>query len=314
MSRPDRRAMLERCHPVLSMRRQCLLLGVARSGVYRPAPANDDDLALMRRIDELFLQFPFLGSRRIAVLLSSEAAPVNRKRVQRMMRRMGIAALGPKPRTTKPAPGHRIFPYLLRNMRIDRPNQVWAADISYIPIGRGFLYLVAVIDWASRAVLSWRLSNTMDVSFCVAALDEALARFGRPDVFNTDQGSQFTSDVFTGRLAGAGVKISMDGRGRWMDNVFIERLWRSLKYEDVYLKGYADGREARNGIGSWIAFYNTRRPHQALAGKTPMAVWRDGTSGALASNAVDMTLRLDNAHALTTCPQPQQQPKKAFAA
>jgi putative transposase len=225
---------------------------------------------------------------------------VNRKRVQRLMRRMGIAALGPKPRTTKPASGHRIFPYLLRNMRIDCPNQVWAADISYIPIGRGFLYLVAVIDWASRAVLSWRLSNTMDVSFCVAALDEALARFGRPDVFNTDQGSQFTSDVFTGRLASAGVKISMDGRGRWMDNVFIERLWRSLKYEDVYLKGYADGREARNGIGAWIAFYNSRRPHQALAGKTRMAVWRDGTTGALASNAVDMTLRLDNAHALTS--------------
>jgi putative transposase len=315
MSRPDRRAMLERCHPVLSIRRQCLLLGVARWGVYRPAPANDDDdLALMRRIDELFLQFPFLGSRRIAALLSSEAAPVNRKRVQRLMRRMGIAALGPKPRTTKPAPGHRIFPYLLRNMRIDRPNQVWAADISYIPIGRGFLYLVAVIDWASRAVLAWRLSNTMDVSFCVAALDEALARFGRPEIFNTDQGSQFTSAAFTGRLASAGVKISMDGRGRWMDNVFIERLWRSLKYEDVYLKGYADGREARNGIGAWIVFYNTRRPHQALAGKTPMAVWRDGTTGTLTSKAVDMTLRLDNAHALTTCPLPQQQPKKALAA
>jgi putative transposase len=307
--------MLERRHPVLSIRRQCLLLGVARSGVYRPASANDDDdLALMRRIDELFLQFPFLGSRRIAAMLASETAPVNRKRVQRLMRRMGIAALGPKPRTTKPAPGRSIFPYLLRNMLIDRPNQVWAADITYIPIGRGFLYLVAVIDWASRAVLAWRLSNTMDVSFCVDALDEALARFGRPDIFNTDQGSQFTSAVFTGRLASAGIKISMDGRGRWMDNVFIERLWRSLKYEDVYLKAYADGHEARRGIGLWIAFYNTRRPHQALAGKTPMVVWREGTTGTLAGRAVDMTLRLDNAHALTTCPQPAQQPKQAIVA
>src|SRR5688572_24795520 len=172
------------------------------------------------------------------------------------MRRMGIAALGPKPRTTKPAPGHKIHPYLLRGLAIERPNQVWAADITYIPIGRGFLYLVAVIDWASRAVLSWRLSNTMEAGFCVAALEDALARFGRPEIFNTDQGAQFTSAAFTGTLAAAGIAISMDGRGRWMDNVFIERLWRSLKYEDVYLKGYADGREARAGIAAWIAFYN----------------------------------------------------------
>jgi putative transposase len=220
------------------------------------------------------------------------------------MRRMGIAALGPKPRTTKPAPGHKIFPYLLRDMVIDRPNQVWAADITYIPIGRSFLYLVAVIDWASRTVLSWQLSNTMDVSFCVAALEEALARFGTPAVFNTDQGSQFTSTAFTDTLAAAGVRISMDGRGRWMDNVFIERLWRSLKYEDVYLKGYVDGREARAGIAAWVAFYNERRPHQALGNRTPMAVWHDGVTGALSERAVDMTLRLDNAHALPTCPQP----------
>jgi putative transposase len=223
------------------------------------------------------------------------------------MRRMGIAALGPKPRTTKPAPGHKIFPYLLRGVTVDRPNQVWAADITYIPIGRGFLYLVAVIDWASRAVLSWRLSNTMDVSFCVAALEEALARFGKPEIFNTDQGSQFTSAAFTDTLAAAGIKISMDGRGRWMDNVFIERLWRSLKYEDVYLKGYADGREARAGITAWISFYNAGRPHQALANRTPMAVWRAGVTGALGNTAVDMTLRLDNAGALPTCPQPPQQ-------
>jgi putative transposase len=227
---------------------------------------------------------------------------------------MGIAALGPKPRTSRPAPGHRIFPYLLRNMAIDRPNQVWAADITYIPIGRGFLYLVAIMDWASRTVLAWRLSNTMDVSFCVAALEEALARFGKPEIFNTDQGSQFTSLAFTGALECAGIRISMDGRGRWMDNVFIERLWRSLKHEDIYLKGYADGREARAGIASWIAFYNTRRPHQALANRTPMTVWREGLGGALADQAVDMTLRLDNARALSACPQPQQQQQTALIA
>ena len=251
MSAPDRRALIDREGVDLSLRRQCALLGVARSGVYRmPAPANDADLSLMRRIDELFTAWPFLGSRRMKAMLRAEGWSINRKRVQRLMRRLGIAALGPKPRTTKPAPGHKIFPYLLRNLAIDRPNQVWAADITYIPIGRGFLYLVAVMDWASRAVLAWRLSNTMDVSFCVAALEEALARFGGPDIFNTDQGSQFTSAAFTGLLAAAGIRISMDGRGRWMDNVFIERLWRSLKYEDIYLKGYADGRDARSGIGA----------------------------------------------------------------
>ena len=278
------------------------------------APTNENDLALMRRIDELFTAWPFLGSRRMAADAAGGGQPLNRKRVQRLMRRMGIAALGPKPRTTKPAPGHKIFPYLLRNLAIDRPNQVWAADITYIPIGRGFLYLVAVMDWASRAVLAWRLSNTMDVSFCVAALEEALARFGKPEIFNTDQGSQFTSAAFTGTLAAAGVRISMDGRGRWMDNVFIERLWRSLKYEDIYLKGYADGREARAGIGAWIAFYNSRRPHQALGNRTPMAVWRDGIAGALGNTAVDMTLRLDNAGALPTCPQPPPQQKMVYVA
>src|SRR5438270_1424036 len=285
-------------------RRQCKLLGLARSGVYRkPPPANDNDVALLRRIDELFTAWPFLGSRRMAALLRTAGHAVNRKHVQRLMRRMGIAALGPKPRTTKPAPGHKIFPYLLRNLAIDRPNQVWAADITYVPIGRGFLYLVAVIDWASRAVLAWRLSNTMDVSFCVSALEEALARFGKPEIFNTDQGSQFTSAAFTGALAAAGVRISMDGRGRWMDNVFIERLWRSLKYEDIYLKGYADGIEAYAGIASWFAFYNTERPHQALGNRTPMMVWRDAACGRLGAQAVDM---MDNARALPTCPQPQQ--------
>jgi len=309
MSAPDRRGLVDRDHGRLSLRRQCALLGVARSGVYRAArPVNDNDLALMRRLDELFTAWPFLGSRRLAEMLRAEGRRINRKRVRRLMRKMGIAALGPKPRTTKPAPGHKVFPYLLRNLAIDRSNQVWVADITYVPIGRGFLYLVAVMDWASRAVLAWRLSNTMDVSFCVSALEEALARFGRPEIFNTDQGSQFTSAAFTGVLAAAGIRISMDGRGRWMDNVFIERLWRSVKYEDIYLKGYADGREAKAGIGAWVAFYNAQRPHQALANRTPLAVWREGVTGALGDTTVDMTLRLDNAGALPTCPQsPQQQ-------
>ena len=308
MSASDRRALVDRGAASPSIRRQCALLGVARSGVYRqPRPANDNDLLLMRRIDELYTAWPFLGSRRMTELLRAEGHPINRKRVQRLMRQMGIAALGPKPRTTKPAPGHKIYPYLLRNLVIERPNHVWAADITYIPIGRGFLYLVAILDWASRAVLAWRLSNTMDVGFCLAALEEALARFGKPEIFNTDQGSQFTSGEFTGMLAAAGIRISMDGRGRWLDNVFIERLWRSLKYEDIYLKGYVDGREAKAGIAEWVAFYNHRRPHQALANRTPMAVWRDGASGARGGEAVDMTLRLDNAGALPTYPQPQQQ-------
>jgi putative transposase len=306
MSVPDRRALLDHDHERISVRRQCRLLGIARSGVYRERrPANDNDLGLMRRIDEIFTSWPFLGSRRLARMLREEGHPINRKRVQRLMRQMGIAALGPKPRTTKPAPGHKVYPYLLRGMTIDRPNQVWAADITYIPIGRGFLYLVAIMDWASRAVLAWRLSNTMDSSFCVEALEEALARFGTPEIFNTDQGSQFTSTAFTGVLLGAGVRISMDGRGRWMDNVFIERLWRSLKYEDIYLKGYADGHEAKAGIAAWVAFYNGRRPHMALGHRTPMVVWREGTIGCIDGSAVDMTLRLDNAGALPTCPQPQ---------
>jgi putative transposase len=302
MSAPDRRSMLDGADASLSVRRQCALLSVARSGVYRTRkPANDNNAALMRRIDELFTAWPSLGSRRMTAMLRAEGVNVNRKRVQRLMRRMGIAALGPKPRTTKPAPGHKIYPYLLRDMTIDRANHVWAADITYIPIGRGFLYLVAIIDWASRAVLAWRLSNTMDVSFCLAALEEAFARFGRPEIFNTDQGSQFTSAAFTGALIEAGVAISMDGRGRWMDNVFIERLWRSLKHEDVYLKGYADGREAGRGIAEWIAFYNERRPHQALADRAPMAVWREAVARA---EAVDM---MDNASAWPTCPLQRKQ-------
>ena len=305
MSKPDRERMLDRTHPKLSVRRQCVLLSLARSALYRPRAAanDDDDRALMRRIDELFMTWPFLGSRRITAMLREQRAAINRKRVQRLMRAMGIVALGPKPRTTKPAPGHKIYPYLLRNLAIERPNQVWAADITYIPMPRGFLYLVAIMDWSSRAVLAWRLSNTMDVGFCVAALEEALARFGKPEIFNTDQGSQFTSEAFTGVLLAAGIKVSMDGRGRWMDNVFIERLWRSLKHEEIYLKSYANGAEAHAGISRWVRFYNGGRPHQALGGRTPMAVWRTSVSGVIEGNAVDLTLRLDNAGALPTTPQ-----------
>ena len=301
MSAPIRRSKLDREHPDLSVRRQCAMLGVARSSVYRkPAPANDNDLAMMRRIDALHTAHPFLGSRRIARMLGEGGSPINRKRVRRLMRVMGIEALGPKPRTSQPAPGHKIYPYLLRDMTIERPNQVWAADITYLPIGRGFLYLVAVIDWASRAVLAWRLSNSMDASFCVAALEDALAKYGKPEIFNTDQGSQFTSADFTSVLSQAGVRISMDGRGRWMDNVFIERVWRSLKYEDIYLKGYADGREAKAGIGEYFAFYNERRLHQALGYRAPMAVWRDDAARQACGH-------VDNANALTTCPQGEKQ-------
>ena len=283
MSAPDRRAKLDRDHRHLSVRRQCAMLGIARSGVYRlPRPANDDDLTLLRRIDELFTRWPFLGSRRMTAMLRAEGQAINRKRVQRLMRRMGIAALGPKPRTTKPAPGHTIFPYLLRDMTVERPNQVWAADITYLPVGRGFLYLVAVMDWSSRAVLAWRLSNTMDVSFCVSALEEALTRFGTPEIFNTDQGSQFTSAAFTGVLTAAGIRISMDGRGRWMDNVFIERLWRSLKHEEVYLKGYADGRDAKAGITDWMVFYNhSARIRRWRTGRQ----WRSGATVSPARSA-----------------------------
>jgi putative transposase len=312
VSAPDRRAKLDRDHPQLSIRRQCALLGIARSGVYRlPRPANDADLELMRRLDALFTRWPFLGSRRMVALLAAEAVRVNRKRVRRLMRQMGIAALGPKPRTSQPGAGHKIYPYLLRDLAIVRPNQVWCADITYLPLGRGFLYLVAIMDWHSRAVLAWRISNTMDTSFCVSALEEALARFGRPEIFNTDQGSQFTSAEFTGVLAGAGIRISMDGKGRWMDNVFVERLWRSLKYEDLYLKAYADGVEARAGIGEWITFYNELRPHQALDNRTPMAVWGVAIPGPLPQAAVEMALRLDNADALPTSPQPHPQQQAA---
>ena len=308
MSAPDRRAMVERPGVDLSVRRQCALLNLARSGVYRPKRViGAGDLALMRRIDELHLELPFYGSRRMTFELNKEGRGVNRKRVQRLMRVMGIEALVPRPGTSKPAPGHKIYPYLLRGLAIAEPNHVWAADITYIPMARGFLYLMAIIDWASRAVLAWRVSNTIDSRFCLEALEEALELHGKPRIFNTDQGAQFTSAAFTGRLEKAGVAISMDGRGRFMDNIFIERLWRSIKYEEVHLKAYADGREARAGIGSWMTFYNFRRPHQAMNNQMPMAVWRDGMDKIeTAARAVDMPLRLDNANALPTYPQHNQ--------
>jgi putative transposase len=289
--------MVERPGKDLSVRRQCALVGVARSGVYRPKPVvGADDLAVMRRIDELHLELPFYGSRRMTFELNKEGRGVNRKRVRRLMRVMGIEALVPRPGASKAAPGHKMYPYLLRGLKITEPNHVWAADVTYIPMACGFLYLVAIIDWASRAVLAWRLSNTNDASFCAAAL-----------IFNTDQGSTFTAEAFASKLAAAGVAISMDGRGRFMDNIFIERLWRSIKYEEVHLKAYADGREARAGIGSWMTFYNFRRPHQAMNNLTPMAVWRAGMDEIeAAARAVDMPLRLDNANALPTYPQQRQ--------
>jgi putative transposase len=313
MSMPDRRAMIDPANDNLSVRRQCQLLQLTRSGVYRPkSPVTASDLVVMRRIDEVHLERPFYGSRRMTFELNETGHGINRKHVQRLMRVMDIVALVPRPGTSRPAPGHKIYPYLLRGVAITEPNHVWASDITYIPMARGFLYLVAIIDWASRAVLAWRLSNTMDTSFCIAALDEALARHGKPRIFNTDQGSQFTSQAFTCRLAAAGVAISMDGRGRFMDNIFIERLWRSIKYEEVHLKAYADGREARDGIGAWMTFYNHRRPHQAMNNKMPMAVWRTGLDAIEAARrAVDMPLRLDNANALTTYPQQQKQQQAA---
>ena len=270
MSLERRRQMIEPEHPQLSMVRQCELVSISRSGFYhRPAGETPLNLELMRLIDAQFLETPWYGSRQMARHLRREGYTVGRKRIRRLMAKMALAPIYQRPRTTVPNPGHRIFPYLLREMVIDRPNQVWCADITYLPMRRGFLYLVAVMDWATRKVLAWRVSNTMDVEFCIEALEEALARFGRPEIFNTDQGSQFTSLRFTGILQRAGVRISMDGRGRWMDNVFIERLWRSLKYECVYLHAFESGSEVRAGLSKWIGYYNAGRPHSALAGSTP---------------------------------------------
>ena len=270
MSVERRRTMIDPAHPHLSVVRQCALVSIGRSTFYRaPPPDTAESLALMRLLDEQFLETPWYGSRQMARHLRRLGHVVGRKRVRRLMTRMGLVPIYQRPRTTVPNPEHRIYPYLLRNLVVDRPNQVWCADITYIPMRQGFLYLVAVMDWATRRVLSWRLSNTMDVDFCIAALEEALAKFGRPEIFNSDQGSQFTSPRFTEMLTDAGVRISMDGRGRWMDNVFIERLWRSLKYECVYLHAFETGSELRAGLLRWIGYCNGRRPHSSLGGLTP---------------------------------------------
>lgn len=270
MSVERRRQMVEPEHPRLSIVRQCELVSISRSGFYhRPAEEMPLNLELMRLVDAQFLETPWYGSRQMARHLRRGGHMVGRKRVRRLMAKMGLAPIYQRPRTTVPHPGHRVWPYLLRDLAVERPNQVWCADITYIPMRRGFLYLVAVMDWATRKVLSWRVSNTMDVEFCIAALEEALAGFGRPEIFNTDQGSQFTSPRFTGVRQAAGIRISMDGRGRWMDNVFIERLWRSLKYECVYLHAFETGSELRAGLTKWIGYYNANRPHSGLGGQTP---------------------------------------------
>lgn len=266
--------LIEPKHPRLSLRRQCELLGLNRSTwYYEAALETAANLALMRRIDEQYLRTPFYGSRRMTAWLRRAGEEVNRKRVQRLMRLMGLEAIYPKPRTTVTVVCHK-YPYLLRNVVITRPNQVWAADITYVPMRAGYLYLTAILDWYSRYVLAWRLSNSLDTDFCLEALDEALSR-GRPEIFNTDQGVQYTSREFTGRLQAAGVAISMDGRGRALDNVFVERLWRSVKYEEVYLKDYASGTECQAGLAAYLKFYCEERPHQALDYRTPWEAYRD---------------------------------------
>ncbi|WP_371824194.1 IS3 family transposase [Methylosinus sp. KRF6] len=265
----ERKAMIDGAHE-LPIVRQAKALGVARSSVYyKPRPASDEDLKLMRRLDELHLEYPFAGARMLRDLLNREGVSVGRRHVATLMKRMGIEAIYRRPNTSKPAPGHKIYPYLLRDVKIERPNQVWATDISYIPMRRGFVYLAAVVDVFSRRVLAHRVSITMEADFCVEALEEALGKHGKPEIFNTDQGSQFTSIDFTSVLLDAKIAISMDGKGAWRDNVFVERLWRSVKYEEVYLRAYDSVSEARASIGRYLAFYNEGRPHSSLDARTP---------------------------------------------
>jgi putative transposase len=271
----ERRTQIHTAHE-LSKTRRCELLGVARSSAYyRPEPICEEDLTLMRLIDEIHLRLPFYGSRRIRDELEDLGHTVNRKRIQRLMHQMGLRALYPRQRTSQPGKGHKIYPYLLRDLSIEHVNQVWATDLCYIPMAKGFMYLVAIMDWHSRRVLSWRVSNTLDTDFCIEALEEALQRFGAPEIFNTDQGAQFTSEAFTGVLKAHGIAISMDGKGRWVDNVFVERLWRSVKYEDVYLRAYETPTELRAGLNRYFTFYNTKRRHSALDRRTPDAVYFD---------------------------------------
>ncbi len=269
-----KRPLIEPGHPALSVRRQCGLLGLSRSSLYyEPGGEASEDLRLMRLIDEQYTARPFYGSRRMTVWLNEQAEEVNRKRVQRLMRVMGLEAIYPKPRLSLAGKGHRIYPYLLRGVKVEKPDQVWSTDITYVPMPSGFMYLAAVIDWFSRYVIAWKLSNTLDGSFCLEMLEEAL-RAGKPEVFNTDQGVQFTAAAFTGRLESSGVAVSMDGRGRALDNVFVERLWRTVKYEDIYIKGYDAVPELHRGLGRYFGFYNDERPHQSLGYRTPAAVYR----------------------------------------
>jgi putative transposase len=258
----------------LPIKQQAEVLGISRSTVYyEPRPISEEDLWLMRRLDELHLNYPFAGSRMLRGLLWQQGLEVGRRHIKTLMRRMGIEAIYRKPNTSKPAPGHKIYPYLLRGMAVTRPNQVWAMDLTYIPMARGFIYLAAVVDWFSRRVLAWKLSITMEASSCIEAVEEALSKNEKPEIFNTDQGSQFTSDDFTGLLRKNGIAISMDGKGRWRDNVFVERVWKSIKYEDVYLHAYETVQEARTSIGKYLEFYNSIRPHSSLDGFTPDQVY-----------------------------------------
>jgi putative transposase len=265
----ERKAMIDRSH-ALPLTRQAEALGISRGSLYyQPQPVSEADLAVMRRMDELHLDYPFAGSRMLRDLLVAEGFTVGRLHVATLMKRMGIEALYRKPNTSKPAPGHQVYPYLLRKLPVTRPNQVWAMDITYIPMARGFVYLAAVVDWFSRRVLAWRLSITLEAAFCIEAVEEALSHYGSPEIFNTDQGSQFTSTAFTDVLLKNEIAISMDGKGAWRDNVFVERLWRSIKYEEVYLRAYDSVAEARTSIGRYLAFYNGRRPHSSLDRRTP---------------------------------------------
>ena len=298
MSRDERKAMIAPGCPSLSQSRQCRLLSISRSSFhYAPRGESAENLMVMRRIDELYVKYPFYGSRQMVRHMWREGVVIGRHRVRRLMRVMGLEAIYQAPRTSTPHPEHRIYPYLLRDMTVVRPDHVWCADITYIPMKRGFLFLVAIMDWATRHVLAWRLSNTMDAGFCIEALNEALSRYGSPEIFNTDQGSQFTSVDFTGALTKAGVTISMDGRGRCMDNIFIERLWRSLKYEAVYLHELTDGFIAERVIAEWIRFYSSERPHSALNGLSPEQAYGR-------RRPMEM---MDKARALPTVQQVQQQ-------
>jgi putative transposase len=303
MTPAARLSLVDRAGDDLSIAGQCRLLKVARSTLYwRPAAASEDDLRLMRLIDEQYLTAPFYGSRRMVAVLRRDGWAVNRKRVRRLMRLMGIEAIYQKPNTSQLHPEHKIYPYLSRGLAIERPNQAWCADITYIPSAKGFVYLVAVMDWFSRRVLPWRVSIGLETAFCVEALQEAMDLYGPPEIFNTDQGVQFTSATFIDELAARGVRISMDGKGRFLDTIFIERLWRSLKYEEVFIKAYNSVSEARGGIGAWLIFYNDVRLHQALGYRTP----REFVKAAQARGYVD------NTSALTTSPPAQQQAEKGF--